>query len=40
MQNDELAIVVCHQPAVLHCGDTDDEGDDIPLKVRTLLLHS
>lgn len=40
MQDNELAIVVRHQPAVLHCGDTADEDNDIPLKVRTLLLHS
>jgi hypothetical protein len=39
MQNNETTtIVVCHQPEVHHCGDTDE--DLIPLKLRTGFLHS
>ncbi|WVZ72938.1 hypothetical protein U9M48_021320 [Paspalum notatum var. saurae] len=30
---DELAIVAAHQPLVIHCSDTDDEDDVIPLEV-------
>ena len=41
MQDDELSVVVTHQPVAIPSGDTDDDGDDevIPIKVSVLPLH-